>query len=184
MNTETIFKYLKIAGIAIVILIIASSFIGFSNEEIDLKTAYNQKMDERTAFYDKLWKVISQKSQIAVKNDSSFRANVNIIMAGRKDAPGTAMKWIKESNPNANFNEVSTLYKDLSRSVEAQREGFFIQEKYLQDIKRQHDNLIRKFPGSALNLVFSRDPIIYKPITSDRTDEVIKSGKDNNVGLF
>jgi hypothetical protein len=29
-----------------------------------------------------------------------------------------------------------------------------------------------------------RTRLTYKPITSDRTDEVIKSGKDNNVDVF
>lgn len=184
MNTESIFKIAKWVGAALVLFIIASSLIGFSNDEIELRTQFEQKFDERTAFYDKLYKIISQKGQVAIKNDSSFRANVNIIMQARKDAAGTAMKWIKESNPNANFSEVSALYKDLSRAIEAQREGFFIQEKYLQDVQREHKNLIQKFPGSLYNLIYQREPIIYKPITSDRTDSVIKTGKDNNLQVF
>lgn len=178
------FKYIVMGAVAIFILIFISNFIGFSNHEIDLRNTFEQKKQERTAFYDKMWKIISQKGQIAVKNDSSFRQNINIIMSGRKDAPQVFMKWITESNPNVNYNEVSDLYKDLSRSVEAQREGFFNEEKYMQDVVLQHSNLIQKFPGSFYNTFYGRTKLEYKPITSDRTDDVMQSGKDNDTKLF
>ena len=131
-----------------------------------------------------MWKTISQKSQIALKNDSSFYRNVNAIMEGRKDAGDLFMKWVQESNPNANYDQVSVLYQDLSRTVEGQRDGFFMEEKMIQNIVMEHNNLIQKFPGSFWNSFLGRKELIYKPITSDRTDEVIKSGKDNNVEVF
>jgi predicted S18 family serine protease len=104
-------------------------------------------------------------------------------MEGRKDAPQVFMKWITESNPNANYSEVSVLYQDLSRSVEAQREGFFNEEKVIQDVVKQHKNHIQKFPNSFYNIFMSRQPLVYKPITSTRTDEVMRTGKDDNVSL-
>lgn len=170
---------------AIIILVIAvfGTFVSFSNNEIELRTAFEQKIDERTAFYDKMYKVITQQTQIAVKNDESFRQNINLIMEGRKDAQGLFMKWIQETNPNANYNEVSELYKNLSRSVEAQREGFFTQEKVLQDIVRQHKNHIQKFPNSFYNMFMGRQPLEYKPIQSSLTEEVMRTGKDDNVKL-
>ena len=181
---KTIIRWSAIGIGAIMILMLFSGIIGFSNDEVDLRNRYTQKMDERTAFYDKMWKTISQKSQIALKNDSSFAKNVNAIMAGRKDAPGIFMKWVQESNPNANYEAVSALYADLSRAVEGQRDGFFMQEKMIQGIVLEHSNLIGKFPGSLYNVFFGRKALEYKPITSDRTDEVIKTGKDNDVSVF
>lgn len=170
---------------AIIILVIAAfgTFVSFSNSEIDLRTAFEQKIDERTAFYDKMHKVVAQQTQIAVKNDESFRQNINIIMEGRKDAEGLFMKWIQETNPNANYAEVSALYKNLARSVEAQREGFFTQEKVLQDIVRQHKNHIQKFPNSFYNMFMGRQPLEYKPIQSSLTEEVMRTGKDDNIKL-
>ena len=184
MNTKQIIN-LGIVGIIVIFaVILISNLISFSNNEIEYRNAFKQKYDERTAFYDKMWKTLSQKSQIALKNDSSFRQNVDIIMSGRKDAEGIFMKWVTETNPNANYSEVSALYKDLSRAVEAQREGFFIRELYMQDIVKQHSNLLQKFPGSLYNVFFGRKLLEYKPITSTITDEVIKSGKDDNVKIF
>lgn len=183
MENSKIVKVGIFALIAIFAFVFLGNFVSFSNTEIDLKNSFNQKMDERVAFYDKMYKVIAQKSQIAVKNDSSFRQNINIIMEGRKDAPQVFMKWITESNPNANYSEVSVLYQDLSRSVEAQREGFFMEEKVLQDIVRQHTNHLEKFPNSFYNIFFGRKPLVYKPIQSSTTSEVFRTGVDDNVKL-
>jgi hypothetical protein len=104
-------------------------------------------------------------------------------MEGRKDSEGVFMKWITESNPNANYSEVSVLYKDLSRAVEAQREGFFNEEKVLQDVVRQHKNLIQKFPNSFYNMFYGRTKLEYTPIKSSLTEEVMRTGKDDNVKL-
>ena len=182
-NNQFLIK-LGLIGLGIIfIVVLFSNFVSFSNTEIDLRNTFDQKIEERTSFYDKMYKVIAQKSQIAVKNDESFRQNINIIMEGRKDAPQVFMKWITESNPNANYSEVSALYKDLSRSVEAQREGFFNEEKVIQDVVKQHKNHIQKFPNSFYNIFMGRQALVYKPITSTRTDEVMKTGKDDNVSL-
>jgi hypothetical protein len=175
---------LGLIGLGVILLItIFSTFVSFSNQEIDLKTNFEQKIDERTAFYDKMFKIIAQKSQIAVKNDESFRQNINIIMEGRKDAPQVFMKWITEVNPNANYEAVSILYQDLSRSVEAQREGFFNEEKVIQDIVRQHKNHLLKFPNSFFNMFMGRELLVYKPIQSSLTEEVMRTGKDDNIKL-
>jgi hypothetical protein len=182
-NSQSLVK-LGLIGLGVILFFVfVGNFISFSNTEIDLRNTFEQKIDERTSFYDKMYKVISQKSQIAVKNDESFRKNINIIMEGRKDAPQVFMKWITETNPNANYSEVSVLYQDLSRAVEAQREGFLNQEKVLQDVVRQHKNLIQKFPGSFYNMFYGRTKLEYTPIKSSLTEEVMRTGKDDNVKL-
>ena len=176
---------LSVAAVSVImILMFIGSFISFSNEEARLKNTFTQKMNERTAFYDKMWKTLSQKSQIAIKNDSSFYRNVNAIMEGRKDAGQLFMKWVQESNPNANYNAVGDLYADLSRAVEGQRDGFFMEEKMIQSVVLEHENLISTFPGTFWNIFLGRKSIEYKPITSDRTDEVMRTGKDNDVNVF
>ena len=183
METTKIIKLSFIGMGVIAIAVIFSAFISFSNREINLKNTFEQKIDQRTAFYDKMAKIFNQKTQIAVKNDESFRQNVNIIMEGRKDSEQVMFKWITETNPNANYSEVAALYKDLSRSIEAERQGFFIEEKTLQDVQRQHKNMVQTFPGSFYNFFLGREALKYKPITSSITDEVMKTGTDNNTKL-
>jgi hypothetical protein len=164
--------------------ILATQFFSFSNSENRLRNKFNAEMKNRTAFYDKMYKTISQKSQIAVRNDSSFKDNIHMIMDARKDGEQVFFKWIQESNPNANFSEVSVLYKDLSRAVEAERQAFFIREETLSDIVNQHDNLLTVYPGAFYNIFLGRSSLDYKPISSDRTEDVMKTGKDNDTKLF
>lgn len=181
MNTK---KWAVIGIIAVLILTFSGCFISKSNQEIDLRNTFTQKKSERVTIYDKMWKTLSGKSQVALRNDSSFRTIVNIQMQGQKDGEGVMWKWIQQSNPTATYGEVSALYKDLSRSIEAYRNEFADIEKTLQDVKLQHDNLITKFPGSLILWILNRKKLEYIPITSDRTDEVFKTNKDNNVNVF
>lgn len=183
MSKNLIAKLSVIVGILIVGFIMVASVVSFSNKEIDIRNNFNQKESERTAFYDKLFKTINQKTQIAVKNDSSFIKVVNAQVQGQKNGEDVTWAWVKQSNPAATYGEVTKLYSDLSRAVEGERLGFFEQEKMLQDIKRQHDNLLAKFPGSMYNLVLNRSRLKYSPIKSDETEEVMRTGKDNNIKL-
>lgn len=184
MNTKQIKNISIIAILSVILVYVGSSFISINNADKTLRNTFTQKMSERTTFYDKMWKIISQKSQIAVKNDSSFRNNIQIIMSGRKDGDAIMWKWVTETNPNANYNEVSALYQDLSRTIEAERNGFFEQEKVLQSVKQQHDQIVDMFPGSVIMSILGRSKIDYTPITSDVTEQVIKTGKDNNTKVF
>jgi hypothetical protein len=180
-------KSLQWAGIILVAFLFigsCSTLKNFYNREADLRTEFEMKMEKRTAFYDKMWKTIAQKSQIALKNDSSFQKNVNVIMEGRKDAGDVFMKWVQESNPNANYDQVSALYQDLSRSVEAQRDGFFIVETEIMGVVQEHTRYLRRFPNNIYAKMFHRGFLQYDPITSSRTDNVIETGKDDDIKVF
>lgn len=176
--------WVKLILIGIPVLFFVFSFISFNNNEVDLRNAFEQKIDERTGFYDKMWKTLKGKSQVAVKNDSSFQNVVNIQMNGQKDGEQVTWKWIQQSNPSASFSEVSKLYADLSRTIEAERNGFFEREKELQRIQREHKNLLQKFPGNIAAMILGKKPLKYKVITSDKTDDVIQTGKDNDTNVF
>lgn len=173
-----------IIGIVIIGGIILANFAGFSNDENELRRTYEQKISERTAFYDKMWKLLKDKSKITLKMDTSFHKMINEIMTNRKDGEQIMMKWVTESNPGVTFDKVAEAYESLSRTLEAEREGFFNQEKVLQDIVKQHTILITNYPGSIYNCFFNRKLLDYKPITSDRTDDVMKTGKDNQSMVF
>lgn len=158
--------------------------LNLANQDASQKVEFNQKFDERTAFYDNMWKTVKEKSAVALRNDSSFQTVVNSIMEQRKDSEGLFMKWVTESNPAATFGEVSSLYKDLSRTIEAKRDQFFEQEKMMQDIKRENDYLFVRQPQALILGLLGRKPLEYKPITSDKTDNVIRTGKDNETLLL
>lgn len=184
MNTKQIKNIIIIAFLSVTLIYLGSAFISTNNTDKSLRNTFTAKISERTSFYDKMWKIISQKTQIAIKNDSSFQRIVNLQVSGQKNGENVMWAWVQQSNPTATFNEVSSLYKELGQAIEAERNGFFEQEKILQSIKLQHDNLCDMFPGSLIMSILGRDKLNYKPITSDITENVINTGKDNNTDLF
>lgn len=174
--------WLVLIGVPVIFMI--STYASFNNREVDLRTTFEMQMKNRTALYDKMWKVISQKAQITKAYDSSFIRIVNAAMDPRKDGVNVMMKWVTESNPTLQANTVQELYKDLSRTIESERNAFFEREETLASIQQQHSKFLRSFPNNFYNIFMGRKELEYKPITSDRTDEVIRTGKDNDVKVF
>lgn len=175
---------ISIIGVLFVgITAIAIQLVSFNNHEIDLRNQFDATLLARTSFYDNMHKTISQKVQISNKVDDSFKENINIIMDGRKDSEQVMMKWIKETNPNANFEQVAEMYKDLSRTIEAKRSEFVNRETKLADLQREHKTYIQRFPNSMYNMFFDRKPLEFKVIQSEETMKVMESGVDNNIEL-
>lgn len=170
-----------ITGIVIFAVVFISNVIGWGNDENTLRADFDQQFTKRTAFYDKMWKKAVDVNKVTAKADTSFQRMINTVMSNRKDGEGLMMKWITESNPGANHSKIVEMYESLSRMVEAEREGFFSQENVLGEIQKRHKLHITNFPGKLYNWFYDKEIIAYKPITSDRTDEVIRIGKDNQT---
>lgn len=158
-------------------------FASVHNEERTLRNTFTAKMDERVAFYERMFDIISKKVQVTKANKDAFKENVQIIMEGRKDSEQVFFKWVTETNPNAEYKEVAALYKDVSRAIESERIQFFEQEKVLQDIKRQHDNLLDLFPNNIFLAIMGREKFDYQPIQSTQTKQVFETGLDDNKDL-
>ena len=103
-------------------------------------------------------------------------------MEGRYSDEGkgqqTFMKWIQESNPTFD----ASVYKDLMASIEGERNGFLVEQQKLIDIDLQHKNMRQTFPASMI--IGSRPDLGITVITSAKTDNVYKTGQDNDVDLF
>jgi hypothetical protein len=168
---------LIIVGVLVVIGI--TMYYTASNSEIGLRNQITAQQTVCESFFDKMWKVINQKAQVADQYKEAFKDIYPTLIDGRyKNDNGTFMKWITESNPNFDVS----LYKDLSVAIEAERTGFFTEQKTLIDLKREHDNLRQKFPSSIF--VGGRPEIKITVILSSNTDEVYKTGKEENIQLF
>lgn len=172
-----------LGAIVALFVVIGITLITFSNTEIGIRNRFEGTEKKQVSFYEQMHKTISQKVQISKKVDESFKENVNIIMAGREDSEQVMMKWITESNPNANFSEVSALYQDLSRTIEGKRMEFFTIETQLADIEREHKDYVMTFPNSFYFSILGKEKLEYAPIQSDVTKEVFETGMDNNEKL-
>ena len=154
-------------------------YVSTSNQEILLRTRIESQEKVREAFFDKMWKILSQKAKVTEKYKDSFKEIYVGIMEGRySHGAGGMMNWIKEANPN--FDQ--SMYKDLMVSIEAERNGFFMEQKILIDLANEHKLLIKQFPGSIF--VGSREEIVIKVISSTKSKKVIENGVEDDIELF
>jgi len=163
-------------------LTIIFAIVGFSasNKEVSLRSQIEAQKEVCEAYYDKLWKVISQKAQVAEQYKSAFKEIYPALIEGRygNEKGGTLMKWITESNPTFDLS----LYKDLMSSIEAERAGFFMEQKRLVDLNNEHRIVRRTFPSSVFT--GSRPDITIVIVSSDATKNVMKTGLENDIELF
>ena len=161
--------------------------INTSNHEIDLRTTATAQQKNTEAYFDKMWKIISQDNQAAEKYKNAFKEVYVPLIEGRysqKDAngkyisgDGSLMKLVMESNPNF----TPELYQKLMSAIEGQREGFFVEQQKLIDIEREHTALRLKFPSSWI--VGGRPALKITVITSEKTEQVFKIGQENDITL-
>lgn len=171
-----------ITGVSILTFAIIVVIIGVtaSNKEIRLRSQITAQKQVCEAFYDKLWKVIAQKAQVADQYKSAFKEIYPQLIEGRygNEKGGTLMKWITESNPTFDVS----LYKDLMLSIEAERAGFFMEQKRLVDLNNEHRIIRQTFPASMF--IGGRADIEITIVSSDATKKVMETGKENDIEIF
>jgi len=135
-----------------------------------------QKANETS--FDTCWKIISQQAEVAEGHKDAFAKIYGDIMEKRYSGKDPLLSFITESNPNFDMK----LYEKVSNSIEAQRTVFKRDQQKLIDIKREHDDLLQKIPGSVF--VGSRKPVEITIVTSSKTDASFKTGKEDDTGIF
>jgi len=175
-------KALIVLGVAVV-AVVAVWFImavTYENKAIGLENKAAAQTTVNEAFFDKMWKVIQQYAEVSDEYKTTFKEVYPALMEGRYgDARGGALlSFITESNPDFDI----TLYANLQKAIEAQREGFFREQKKLTDLKLQHDDIRTTWPGRVF--VGDRPEMEIKIVTSAKTDEVFNTGQENDVSLF
>ena len=179
----------KIFAVLGLVFGIVAVFIGFGvlefyNQEVQLRTQYEAKTDANKADFDNVWKTISQVAQVPAKYRTDFEGIYTSYMqarAGGNTGEGSMLSFLKEAVPQYDGKE---LYAKVQTVVEAKREGWTTRQKELRDIKREHDVLLRQFPGAFYNLFLGREELPVVLVTSSRTEESFTTGEDENVNLF
>lgn len=168
------------AGIFVIsAIMIAIWAIGVSNGEKQLVNKMDAQKEVIGLFYDKMWKILQQKAGVAEAAKNAFKEIYVPLIEGRySKGDGSLMKWITEQNPSFDMS----LYKDVQNSIEAERNGFFIEQKKLTDMNKQHEDMRDLFPSSII--CGGRPAYEYTPITSAQTKEVQATGEENDVKLF
>jgi len=169
-----------LAGLFLVIMFFWA--VGVSNGEARMRNAIVAKQKDNTSEFDSMWKKIDQVAQVT---DMQKEALKDIIVSHAKARTGAEenknllMKWVQESVPNV---DQSTFTK-LMNVITSSRDGFAFRQKALLDLSREHNNLLTVFPCSMVLSILGRQPIDVTIVTSTRTENVFKTGKDDDVNL-
>lgn len=167
------------ALVVIFAIVVGVAAMNAHNTEVDLRTRTEAQQQVCKADFDKMWKVIAQKAQVADRYQAAFREIYPQLIAGRygSERGGALMSWITEANPDFD----TSLYRDLSAAIEGQREGFFQNQKMLLDLQREHTRHLRSFPSSLV--VGGRSEIEVDLIFSAATNQTYETGEENDVTL-
>lgn len=160
--------------------IVGLMYVSANNSEIGLRNQATAQQKNLEVVFDRTWKVIQQEAQVSDQYKEAFKEIYPALMEGRygNARGGALLSMITESNPNFD----TKLYDRLASAIESQRTDFAREQKKLLDIKREHDDVRLKFPGSMF--VGSRPEIVVVIVTSSKTDEAFKTGKEDDVNLF
>lgn len=160
--------------------IITICYFSYNNKEISLRKQAIAQEDRIEVVYDKVWKVIQQKVQVSNEYKDAFAEIYPQLMGERYggENDGTLMKWIKESNPDFD----TSLYKDLSQSIEVLRTEFQKNQERMLDIIREHSTLCERYPSRWF--ISNKTPIEYEVISSTVTKAVIDSRMEDDINLF
>ena len=166
---------------AVFALVICLYGIGVYNKEARLRNTIVNKQKDNTSEYDSLWKKISQAAQVT---DGQKQALMEIIVgyanARKGSGGGSLAQMIHEAVPNVD----TSTFNNLQNIIVSSRDGWTMRQKELLDLKREHDNLIDTFPGNILLSILGRQKIDVVIVTSTRTENSFKTGKDDDVDVF
>jgi hypothetical protein len=156
--------------------------IGLFNSEARMRNQIVAKQKDNTNEYDNTWKKISQAAQVT---DAQKQALMDIIVGNSKARAGNGnggqlATFVHEAVPNID----TSTFNQLMNIVTSARDGFTMRQKELLDFKREHDNLMDTFPGSLLFSLLGKTKIDVTIVTSSRTEDAFKTGKDDDVDVF
>lgn len=177
-------KHLILIIFTIVIVfgsLIAGYWYNNIQTEIQLRNLAAAEIQKVEIIHDEVFKVISQDAQVTDKFKKDFEDIYTKIMEGRYSGNSrdeSLMLWMKENNPQYS----TELYLKLMVDIEVLRNKFSVQQVKVQDIIREHNNLIQD-PIKSL-FIKNKEPIEYVVISSTITKDVIEKRVDDNIDLF
>lgn len=174
------YTWIVLAGVLMLGIFGIMQYVGLSNQEVQLASQFKAQQEKNKAEFDNTWKIIQQVAEVSDEYKESFAKIYPAIMAGRygNARGGSLMSWVTESNPTFD----TSLYSKLINAIEEQRTLFTAEQAKLIDIKREHDVLVQTFPGSFFLTGRQLPDMII--VTSAKTDDAFKTGKDDDVKLF
>lgn len=161
-------------------LIGVAKYFSTQNTVIDLSGATVAQNKVCRLYFTKMWDVMKDKGHVLEKYQKDFKDIYLPMVEGKfsKD-DGLLMKWVQERYPEFD----ASMYKDLMKSIEIERTGFFNEQSILVDMQREYNTYIIKAPNRWF-LSDTIKPIEIKLIENLATKDAYDTGIEKEIDLF
>lgn len=133
------------------------------NTQKDIRNTYAQKIQERDIVMSEFMDCLKSSLNVSEENAKYFKENVQTIMENRSDGDKLMWKWVKEVNPNANFNEVATMFQHMQSLYMEKRSTIIQVNKVLFELEKRDANLRMMFPSNIIiRFVGETEPLVRK----------------------
>ncbi len=166
----------------VVAAILSSYVIGTLNTEQRLRNLIVAKQKDNTSEFDNMWKKISSVAQVTMEQKNALKEIFTSYAQARTGANkgGSLANWIKEAIPNVD----TSTFNNLQNIIVSSRDAWTMRQKEILDMNRVHDDIVTTIPSSFICSIFGRGKIEVTIVTSTRTEEAFRTGKDDDTKVF
>jgi hypothetical protein len=180
-------KFLLVGGIfsgAALIVVIVAFFWGMGtyNRAQSLKNQISAKELANTTLFDNMWKKISQSAQVTDSQKDALKEVFTSYAEARSGGggQGSFINAVKEAIPTVD----TSVFKNLQNIIVGARDEWTGNQVALVDVGREYNTMLDVFPSNFLLRMFGFQKIDVKLVTSSRTAEAFKTGKDDDTDLI
>lgn len=176
-----------VVGIAILLSIIVTvSVIGTLNREADLHVLIDNKQKDNENEFDNMWKKIAKTAQVPEAYKNSLKdivvGNAQARALGGGGKSGALATWIQESVPNV--DKLGDTYVNLMNIITSSQDAFTFRQKELLGLNTTHNQMFRHVVEGAILRTAGRKETEVQIVTSTKTEQTFKTGKDDDVNVF
>jgi hypothetical protein len=181
-------KFAIVAGVlfaaGLLFVIVAAVWgIGVRNRANGLREGITAKEQANTTVFDNMWKKIGQSAQVTDAQKDAlkdiFTSYAQARSGGGGASNGTFINAVHEAIPQVDVS----VFRNLQNIIVGARDEWTANQIALIDMGREYNTLLTTFPSNVLLGALGFQRINVKVVTSSRTEEAFKTGKDDDIDL-
>ncbi len=190
METTKVLKFVGIGAVLFAVIFLISSYFSIQNTAVNKQENVRAHEKSYNQEFDNMFKKIAQIAQIpdhALQGaKDAFKEIYTPLIEGRyKDGRNDGlMRWVQESNPQFDTKDYYNLYQQLANTIEASRDKLTNKGNEWIAVVQDYNRYIRAEPRSWFLSENKFPKEEAKIITSSKTEEAVKTGKDDDIDLF
>lgn len=184
MDTKKIGILASLGVVALLLVVYIGTALSYRSDCVALEAAVKAQHEQNKNNYDNMWKSFREQAQVTSMYVDDLKKVFDGAMQGRYGENGSqaVIQFIHEHNPQL----APEVYTQLQRSIQAGRASFMADQQQLIDKKRQYEVVLNSNRAAFVNVWFGFphiDLAKYGIVTSERTDDAFRNGRDEPVQL-